>query len=226
MRVKSESRRQAIVAAAAEVFLERGYEIASMTEIAERSGGSKATLYSYFPSKEALFLVVMKQQAEEYMVEAFGRLSPGADLAATLQKFGEHYLNVILLPELLIMRSIVMGEGPRSGMGRVFFDSGPAQGWGQLAQFLDGEMAAGRLRPARPWRAALHLINLLEADYLESFMTGFAEAPSAQQIVASAQEAVRVYLHGYGRSSSRDLDMLENGSSGRVDAKVPAPVEQ
>lgn len=226
MRVKSESRRQAIVAAAAEVFLERGYEIASMTEIAERSGGSKATLYSYFPSKEALFLVVMKQQAEEYMVEAFGRLSPGADLAGTLQKFGEHYLNVILLPELLIMRSIVMGEGPRSGMGRVFFDSGPAQGWGQLAQFLEGEMAAGRLRPARPWQAAVHLINLLEADYLESFMTGFAETPGTQQIVASAQEAVQVYLHGYAPEQQRDRGMPESGGSDHVDAKVSERVHQ
>ncbi|MDC7698538.1 TetR/AcrR family transcriptional regulator C-terminal domain-containing protein [Vogesella indigofera] len=95
------------------------------------------------------------------------------------------------------MRSIVMGEGPRSGMGRVFFDSGPAEGWGQLARFLEGEMAAGRLRPAKPSRAALHLINLLEADFLEFFMTGFVQKPGAEQIVESAREAVQMYLQGY-----------------------------
>lgn len=197
MRVKTESRRQAIVAAAAEVFLERGYEMASMAEIGERSGGSKATLYSYFPSKEALFLVVMRQQAEERMMSAFSSLSPGKDLPATLQRFGEHYLKVILSPDMLIMRSIVMGEGPRSGMGRMFFDSGPAEGWGQLAAFLESEMREGRLRSSPPWRAAVHLINLLEADFLEFFMTGFVQRPSTEQIVESAREAVQAYLQGY-----------------------------
>lgn len=198
MRVKSERRRQAIVAAAAAVFLEYGYENASMAEIAARSGGSKATLYSYFSSKEELFLVVMKQHAEGRMMDAFASLQSGDDLSATLRKFGEHYLGVILSPEMLTMRSIVMGEGPRSTMGRVFFDSGPAEGWGQLAQFLDGEMLAGRLRPTTPWRAALHLINLLEADFLEHFMTGFVDHPAAEQIAESAREAVQVYLRGYG----------------------------
>ncbi|QEL55628.1 TetR/AcrR family transcriptional regulator [Chromobacterium paludis] len=197
MRVKSETRRQGIVQAAATVFLERGYEAASMAEIAARAGGSKATLYSYFPSKEELFRVVMKTQAEHRMMKAFGSLSPCDDLEGTLQRFGEHYLSVILSQDLLIMRSIVMGEGPRSSMGRLFFQSGPAEGWGQLAAFLEGEMAAGRLRRAASWRAALHLINLLEADFLELFIAGGLAQPGARQIAESVEAAVQVYLRGY-----------------------------
>lgn len=197
MRVKSESRRQAIVVAAAEVFLERGFEATSMAEISARVGGSKATLYSYFPSKEELFLQVMRMFAEERMLPGFASLVPGGDLAAILRTFGEHLLNTLLSREFLIMRSIVTGEGPRSSMGRTFFDNGPAEGWGRLAQFLEGEMAAGRMRQGKPWRAAVHLISLLEADYLEIFMTGTAELPSQEQITESVREAVQTYLHGY-----------------------------
>jgi AcrR family transcriptional regulator len=55
MKTKTESKRQAILTAAAEVFREVGFERASMSEIRARIGGSKATLYNYFPSKEKLF---------------------------------------------------------------------------------------------------------------------------------------------------------------------------
>ena len=64
MKTKTESKRQAILKAAAEVFREVGFERASMSDIRARIGGSKATLYNYFPSKEKLFFEVMYQAKE------------------------------------------------------------------------------------------------------------------------------------------------------------------
>ena len=54
MRVKTEAKRQHIVDVAAQAFRELGFEGASMAEICARVGGSKATLYNYFASKEEL----------------------------------------------------------------------------------------------------------------------------------------------------------------------------
>ena len=51
MRVRKEEKRQEIVRIAAKLFEELGYERTSMSTIAARDGGSKATLYGYFPSK-------------------------------------------------------------------------------------------------------------------------------------------------------------------------------
>lgn len=59
MKKKTETKSQAIVDIAAEVFREMGFQRASMSEICRRVGGSKATIYSYFPSKELLFFEVM-----------------------------------------------------------------------------------------------------------------------------------------------------------------------
>jgi AcrR family transcriptional regulator len=59
VRVKTESRRQAIIAAAAEVFAEMGFDAASMSEISARVGGSRVTLYNYFSSKEEMLLEVI-----------------------------------------------------------------------------------------------------------------------------------------------------------------------
>ena len=59
MRVKTDDKRRAILAAALELFREIGYERASMSKISEKIGGSKSTLYNYFKSKEELFSAAM-----------------------------------------------------------------------------------------------------------------------------------------------------------------------
>ena len=52
---RKEERREAILAIAKRVFLDQGYSGASMSAISAELGGSKGTLWSYFPSKEELF---------------------------------------------------------------------------------------------------------------------------------------------------------------------------
>ncbi|WP_253295185.1 TetR/AcrR family transcriptional regulator, partial [Vibrio cholerae] len=55
MRVKSEEKRQAILEIAKDSFTKQGFEQTSMSHIAKMLGGSKATLYNYFSSKEEIF---------------------------------------------------------------------------------------------------------------------------------------------------------------------------
>ncbi|QDC39637.1 TetR/AcrR family transcriptional regulator [Sphingobium fuliginis] len=45
---------EALLAAATEVFFEKGFEAATMTEIAERAGSSIGSLYQFFPAKESI----------------------------------------------------------------------------------------------------------------------------------------------------------------------------
>ncbi|MBU1289240.1 MAG: TetR/AcrR family transcriptional regulator, partial [Alphaproteobacteria bacterium] len=49
---RGDKRRAAFIAAARQVFLEQGYEAASMSEIVLRAGGSLSTLYSQFGDKQ------------------------------------------------------------------------------------------------------------------------------------------------------------------------------
>ena len=53
-RQRGRDRVAAIIAAAAAVFTEKGYEAATMTEIAARAGAAIGSLYRFFPTKEAL----------------------------------------------------------------------------------------------------------------------------------------------------------------------------
>ena len=61
------ARRQAFLLAAREVFLEQGYEAASVNDVVRRAGGSLATLYAQFGNKEGLFLAVVQDQHERFI---------------------------------------------------------------------------------------------------------------------------------------------------------------
>jgi AcrR family transcriptional regulator len=65
----SEGAREALIAAAHELFLERDYDEISTAEILERSGVSRGALYHHFPSKLALFKAVYEAN-ERRLVEA------------------------------------------------------------------------------------------------------------------------------------------------------------
>ena len=67
-RPSSDDRRAAMLEIARAAFLREGYAAASMAEIAAKIGGSKATLYSYFPSKKDLFAAVIEEEVRRMFV--------------------------------------------------------------------------------------------------------------------------------------------------------------
>src|SRR6202051_5359369 len=62
---RSERRLAPFLDAAASLFVEVGYEAATMTAIAERSASSIGALYNYFPDKQAIALTLVNQYSQE-----------------------------------------------------------------------------------------------------------------------------------------------------------------
>ena len=63
-RLPRRERREQLLEAASEVFVDRGYHAAGMDEIADRAGVSKPVLYQHFTSKLDLYLAVLAQHVE------------------------------------------------------------------------------------------------------------------------------------------------------------------
>ena len=57
--------RAAILAAAREVFAEEGYGAASVSDIVRRTDLASGTFYNYFPDKDAIFVALISEAAEE-----------------------------------------------------------------------------------------------------------------------------------------------------------------
>jgi AcrR family transcriptional regulator len=170
MKVRTEARRQAIVEAATELFKEMGYEGASMNELTKRCGGSKATLYGYFPSKELLFVAVVEAVATAHLLEATQEL--GAEdiegvpaLEARLKRFGERMLGVLTHDEgALAVYRMVVAEAGRSDVGQLFYESGPAAAMKAIAELMKAAMERGELRRADPKVTAAHFTALVMAE--------------------------------------------------------------
>lgn len=198
MRVKTETKRDSIVATAAQVFQELGYERTSMDEIAARMGGSKVTLYSYFPSKQQLFLAVSNHLAMLHLGPAFDELVRGnADLPRVLRRFGEKFVSFICTPEANGAYRMVIAQAGQSDIGRDFFELGPKRGEETVAAFLQSEMESGRLKQADALVAAMHLMALLSAETLQRMLMGVMAAPTRQQIKQMVNRAVTVFVTAY-----------------------------
>ena len=198
MRVKTAERRDAILAAAAEVFLEEGFEGASMAGISARIGGSKGTLYSYFKSKEELFVAVTHEQAKKQMEPALTALEKETgDLQTTLQVFGEKAVSFLCQESTLQTHRMIVAESGRSDIGRRFHESGPKLGMERIAAFLSRQMQAGRLKQADPMLATLQLCALLDCETVKPMMLGLESAISRPRMKRMVGRAVETFLAAY-----------------------------
>jgi AcrR family transcriptional regulator len=195
---KSDTKRQAILDTAYRLFRTQGFERTSVAEITAAVGGSKATIYSHFPSKEELFVECMMAAAENYMAGTLKHLdSSGADAAVTLFEFGRSFLTFICSPEQLEVRRLMIAEAARSGTGKLFFDKISVLR-SHVSAFMSGCMASGTLRRDDPLLAADHLGALLEAEILEPLLLQVRDgSPGGQEIELAARHAVAAFLRAY-----------------------------
>src|ERR1039457_7070292 len=196
---KSDSKRQAILETAYRLFRTQGFDKTSMTEITTQVGGSKATVYSHFPSKEELFVECMMTALENYMSDTLKHLDASrSDPQAALRNFGTSVLNFICSPEQVEVRRLMIAEAARSGTGKLFFDKITALR-AQISSFLAACMASGLLRRDDPDLAADQLGALLEAEILEPLLLHVREAaPDEEETALAARRAVAAFLRAYG----------------------------
>jgi AcrR family transcriptional regulator len=197
VRVKTEEKRRAILEAAKDVFLERGYGAASMSEVAARVGGSKQTLYSYFSSKEELFVAMMLEKGAVQIDPLFDSVHENPNLPAALREFAIQFLRFTTSEEILAFRRIIYAEGAKSNLGKLFFENGPKRGWMRMAQEFARAMDEGRMRRADPWQAVMHLNGLCEAGPFQRLAEGAVAAVSDEELVKTVDSAVDVFVRAY-----------------------------
>src|ERR1700760_2145151 len=84
------SKRRQILDGARKVFMDLGFDGASMGEIARSAGVSKGTLYVYFADKNRLFEAIVEETALEQGDIAFD-FDASSDVATTLREVGSAF---------------------------------------------------------------------------------------------------------------------------------------
>ncbi len=193
-------RRRAILDIAREVFFAEGYSKASMSTIAARLGGSKGTLYNYFPSKKALFDAQVRDQCETHAALVFDLPAHGQDARNVLTRMGERFLGMLLSESWLQTFRLVVAEAQRDpSIARVFYEAGPMTGARRLAEFMAKAEQAGNLRPlGDPLRAAQQFIALLQTTLYRPRLLSMIEQPSKAEIAAEVAAAVDTFMAAFG----------------------------
>jgi len=131
---------------ATKLFLEKGYEGASINEMSRRSGISKETVYRHFKNKEQLFAAVIDHELEGF----WAALNPlnfehsEMDMKDVLIKAGSNMIRQLTLPETLALRRIIFFESAHKlEIGKLYFERGPESTYKQLAKYFDVQRAKG-----------------------------------------------------------------------------------
>ena len=201
MRVKTEAKRQHIVEVAAQTFRELGVDGASMAEICSRVGGSKATLYNYFASKDELLFEVMSQSCEAEFEAAHRAIDVASDdIGEALQKFGERFLSALYAPEMQANRHLAIASSGKTELGRLMYERGVQRSQAMVAELLAAAMQQGKLRSADPNVATKQLNALLEAELIDRFLFQLLGKVSTKEIRAVTARAIAVFMAAYGKA--------------------------
>ena len=194
-----DARREAILDAAAEVFLEEGFAAASMNAIAARVGGSKGTLYNYFKSKEALFEAHVQRHCAWQQEAMFALLTPDTEIGEALRQFGRGYLSSVFSEFSLRNFRLVIAEAERAPqIGMAFYQAGPQAGVTRLAAHLEQRARTGQLRLADPTAAAHQFLGLCQNRLLKARLCNALPEVTAEMINEEVDGAVDTFLAAFG----------------------------
>lgn len=195
---RRQSRRDAILEVAQRSFLERGYAATTMSGIAAELGGSKGTLWSYFPGKDLLFAAVLDRATEAFQRQLTLLLNPRDEPETTLRRFARGFLRRVTSPPSLALYRLVMAEATRfPETGRIYHERAIGRLHAQIAAYLAAVAARGALNVEDPLLAARQLISLCLAGCHQMLTMGLIESPNPALIEADVQASVDMFIRAY-----------------------------
>ena len=190
------SKRRQILDGAREVFMELGFDGASMGEIARAAGVSKGTLYVYFTDKPALFEAIVEEETRTAVLFSF---DPDRDIATNLTGFGEAYIALVCRPGGGSAIRTVMAIAERMpDVGRRYYDRVLEGTINCLTTYLRGRVEAGQLAIDDCQLAASQFHLMCQATLFLPFIFQAEPAPSPERISKVVASAVRMFLANYG----------------------------
>jgi AcrR family transcriptional regulator len=191
-----------ILAAARTLFMNDGYGETSMDAIARHAAVSKATLYSHFDSKAALFAALMVTECRR-LADAIGqRALDEPDIREALLLVAHDFNNLLCSGDGLMMYRIVVAEAPRfPELGQVFYDSGPAIMIERIAVLLSRAADRGFLNIPDPRVAAVQFISLIRGELHLTRVLGLQTA--SKNLASYIEASVDLFLAGYRTGKKR-----------------------
>ncbi|MBU2962695.1 TetR/AcrR family transcriptional regulator [Citreicella sp. C3M06] len=192
-------KRRQILDGAWRIFVEQGFDAASMNSICKAAGVSKGTLYVYFDSKEDLFVALIEGRRSAFFAGISERLAEAGSTEERLLAYAIGLSTQLNSDDVIRAQRIVVSVVDRMPeLGVRFYDAGARHFLGCLTDFLSCEAKAGNLRIEDPELAAVQLVELSTAGTWRARLFGRRQdVPPEAEIEHTARAAVRMFLAAY-----------------------------
>ncbi|SBV34323.1 Transcriptional regulator, TetR family [uncultured Sphingopyxis sp.] len=192
------ARRKAFVDAARELFFANGYAGTTMSSIASKVGGSKTTLWTYFPSKEELFEAVVDDIVEQYGQALAIDLPLDEPVPDVLRRFGNLLMTKLTATPILSLFRLVVGEAERfPHLAETFYERGPRRGKARAAEWVGEKMVRGELRMGDPMRAVQQFTGLCQSGLYQFAMLNLPESRDLARLQDDVDAAVDSFYRAW-----------------------------
>ena len=192
------SKRRQILGGARKVFMDLGFDGASMGEIARAAGVSKGTLYVYFTDKFRLFAAIVEEEGVHRGASNFS-FDPARNAEIVLQEFGEAWIAMVCRPGGGSAIRTVMAIAERMPeVGQRYYNCVIEGTIGRLATYLQARVDAGELAIPDCHLAASQFQLMCQATLFLPFIFQGAPSPATEQVQRVVASAVRMFLASYG----------------------------
>lgn len=144
---RAADRRQAILEAALDEFIEQGYAATRLDDVAGRAGVAKGTIYLHFKDKQALFEELVRT-AIVPLVARLATLPAGAgSIRAALENFAASFVREVVTSRRGAIVRLVMAEGPRfPDIADFYYREVVARGLAAMSALIERGIASGEIR--------------------------------------------------------------------------------
>jgi AcrR family transcriptional regulator len=192
-RGEEDARRDGLLRAALDVFLQHGFAGTSLDDISRVAHVAKRTIYDQFGGKEGLFAACIDRAAQG-MIGQFASSEPAVrDIGSHLTDVGCTVLTFILRPESLAIYRLVVGEAARQPiLARLFYERGPARVIASVAALLDKSL--GRNPQGESERHARDFISLVVLEIQQRAVLGLLDPMNRVEIEKHVAIKVATFL--------------------------------
>ncbi len=196
---RGKARLARMLAAATELFLRDGYEQTSIDAILVQSGGSKATLYAYFPTKEDLFRAVIDGAL---VASAQPEFDAHRDVRSMLTQFAVDRLHVIFSSRHRAVLRLIIAERERfPDLARLYFERGPQRSHKLLVEYLEGLKRADVIEVDDADEAAEFFVGMLLHRWYKELLLLNAPTPSDEVLQRRAEHVAGRFLEAFHRKT-------------------------
>jgi AcrR family transcriptional regulator len=182
------------------VFLEHGYERATIDQIIALAGGSKSAVYDIFGGKDGLLFAILRRTAEDISTSGAQQLPDKAEqVRPFLVGVAKSIVRNVLREDIIGLYCLAVEASRRNPkIGELYYAAGPLKAQGDFSKLLASFDKRGLLRVPDTELASRFFFGMLLDKAHLAMSLGQMKPPTPRQCSRLAEGAVDVFLAAFG----------------------------